>query len=130
MAIGIHPRDLADRLAPNGEALAQDEIRAAERLTEFGAALFTRYLGASAYAALPATVANNALLRLAGWFRDAPAVSSRAVANSRGQGREANQRPVEYGFEWSIDHAQATAHPLRQSGAMSLLSPYKRRRAL
>ena len=61
MAIGIHPRDLADRLAPNGEALAQDEIRAAERLTEFGAALLVRYLGASAYAALPATVADNAL---------------------------------------------------------------------
>ena len=92
--IEIHPRDLADRLAPNGEALAQDEVRAAERLTEFGAALFTRYLGASAYAALPATVADNALLRLAGWFRDAPAVSSRAVANSRGQGREANQTAV------------------------------------
>ena len=128
--IEIRARDLADRLAPNGEALAQDEIRAAERLTEFGAALFTRYLGASAYAALPATVADNALLRLAGWFRDAPAVSSRAVANSRGQGREANQTAREYGFEWSIDHGQVTAHPLRQSGAMALLSPYKRRRAL
>ena len=101
LAIGIHPRDLADRLAPNGEALAQDEVRSAERLTEFGAELMVRYLGASAYAALPATVADNVLLRLGGYFRDAPAVSSRAVANSRGQGREANQRPVEYGFEWS-----------------------------
>ena len=130
MAIAIHPRDLADRLAPGGEALAQDEIRAAERLTEFGAELFTRYLGASAYAALPATVADNALLRLAGWFRDAPAVSSRAVSNTRGAGREQNQRSVEYAYEWSVDHAQATAHPLRQSGAMALLSPYKRRRAI
>ena len=129
MAIAIHPRDLADRLA-GGEALAQDEVRAAERLIAFGAELFTRYLGASAYAALPATVADNALLRLAGWIKDSPSVSSRAVANTRGQGREANQRSVEYGFEFSVDHAQATAHPLRQSGAMSLLSPYKRRRAL
>ena len=127
MAIGA--RDLADRLA-GGEALQQDEVRAAQRLIEFGAELMTRYLGASAYAALPATVADNVLLRLGGYFRDAPAVSSRAVANSRGQGREANQRPVEYGFEWSVDHAQATAHPLRQSGAMALLSPYKRRRAI
>ena len=34
-------------------------MRSAERLIEFGAALFTRYLGASAYAALPETVARQ-----------------------------------------------------------------------
>ena len=128
MAVRLHARDLADILA-GGEATSQDEVRAAEKVLAFASDTMRRYMGTD-LSEVPDSICDNVVLRLAGWLREAPSSSARAVQNSRGAGIAPNQRAVEYAFEFSVNHDHATASPLRSSGAMSLLSPFKRRRAL
>ena len=130
MAVTLTGRDLADLLAGGAEALQQDEVVSAGKVLTFATELMSKYLGA-AYDGCPETVCNNVVIRVAGWLREAPAVSSRILVSTRGQGRpEHGQRAVEYGFQHEVAPELANANPLRASGGMALLSPYKRRRAL
>ena len=126
MAVTVTPGELA-------EALGYDDIEGTEpagRIIALATAMMERYMGsAERLAAVPDPICNNAVLRVAGWLRDAPRSSARILVSTRAAGMEPGQRPAEYPYEWVASADHATASPLRQCGAMALLSPYKRRRA-
>ena len=131
MALTICADDLADILDPEGEAIDHAAVEAAGRALAFAEAQMVRYLGsAAALEAVPDAIVNNAALRIAGWLADAPSVQSKIVTNTRQAGTERAQRAAEFAFSYSVDHRSATASPLRSSGGMALLSPYKVRRAI
>ena len=81
------------------------------RLLALSTEIITRYVNNTA---TPETIKNEAIIRLSGWLNDSPANS---VTQSE-IGADVKTR-------YNVSHNSA----LRHSGAMSLLSPYKRRRA-
>ena len=100
MAVTLDATALAEALAVN-QALA-------DRLLPVAVALVTRYAPEA-----PDTIANEAVIRCAGWLSEAPASGARM------------ERVGDISTTWT---ASATG-ALRSSGAMALLSPWKVRRA-
>ncbi len=130
MAVELCADDLADLLDPTGIAVHEQDVEAAKRALTFATELIRDYLR-GAYESTPATICDNACVRVCAYLLQSPAtLSSRLVTSTRGALMEPGQRPAEFSYGWSVDHSQATAHALRQSGAQSLLSRYKVRRAL
>ena len=132
MAVTLCADELADILDFDGEADDQAQVDAAGAAIAFATALMTRYMGGDAELdRVPATICNNAVLRVCGWFREAPRTAMRILSSTQAVGDSAHGQYIAgYPFNWSVDHSHATANPLRSSGAMALLSPYKRRRAI
>ena len=97
MAVTITAAELAPALAVN-QALAA-------RLLPVASALVERFA--------PAAIANEALIRVAGWLVEAPSLGAR------------REELGDIATNWS----PAATGALRASGAMGLLSPWKVRRA-
>ena len=100
MAVNISVSDLT---AATGISAAQ-----ATRLLPVGAALIEEYGPAA-----PVPIQNESLIRLTGYLRQMPSGLRKVGASS-------------LDIEYDVAGLKA---PFRQSGAMSLLSPWKRRRA-
>ena len=83
------------RLAGGG-----DELEIANRLLGYATAAIIKHVGATAYAAMPDAVANEAAIRLVSWLYDVP---------TSGQ-------------------ANRYANPMRSSGAERELLPYRNHR--
>ena len=89
------------------EALAVSQTLAA-RLLPVASALVSQYTDAA-----PESIANEATIRVAGWLAEQPAAAVRSESTG----------------DISTSFAPTHTSALRHSGAMALLSPWKRRRA-
>ena len=87
------------------------DAETATRLLKLATEIVTRYVNNSD---TPETITNEACIRLSGWLYESPANRTSQI----GIGPDISLR-------FNLSHLSA----LRHSGAMSLLSPYKRRRA-
>ena len=103
MAVTLTPEDVRDALG-----FQPSQLGLAGRLLAVAAALVTRFAPTA-----PEAVQNEATLRCIGWLAEAPASGIR--------GQETGP------FKWEYSPHMTGA--LRTSGAMSLLSPWKVRRA-
>ena len=99
---------LAAAIAELGAALGEDDDTVTQRLGATAAALVLRYAPAA-----PEGIKCEAVIRCAGWLREAPSYGAR----SESQG------------DISTTFSPSATGALRASGAMALLSPWKLRRA-
>ena len=104
----ITPAALAASTAALGGALGEDDDNITARLGATAAALVERYAPAA-----PETIKCEAVIRTAGWLRQAPSYGARSESEG----------DIRTGYTPSATGA------LRASGAMALLSPWKIRRA-
>ena len=102
------PAALASATAALSGALGDDDDTVVQRLGATAAALVER-LAPDA----PAAVKCEAVIRCAGWLREAPAYGARAESQG----------------ELSTTYTPSATGALRASGAMALLSPWRVRRA-
>ena len=93
------------------ETLTGADTATATRLLSLATELVTRYVNNTA---TPESILNESVIRLSGWLHNSP--PSRTNELSIG---------ADISIRVSVSHNAA----LRHSGAMSLLSPYKKRRA-
>ena len=98
----------AEAILVLGEALGEDNDHVTARLGATAAALVQRFAPDA-----PQAIKDEAVIRTAGWLRQAPTYGVRS--ETEGEIRAA--------------FSPAMTGPLRTSGAMSLLSPWKVRRA-
>ena len=119
-----------------GKALEQGDI---ERLLAVAAHLVRQYLSSADDVDLPpAVVEEEAILRVAGYLADAPAgpiasitkpattAAPGADSYSTNPGRDVPRRK---GVPEAIEYARSMISPVRASGAMAMLTRYKRRGA-
>ena len=99
---------LAAALAELGAALGEDDDTVTARVGAAASALVERFAPDA-----PASVKCEAVIRCAGWLREAPAAGVR----------------MESAGEISTSFTPSATGGLRASGAMALLSPWKVRRA-
>ena len=99
---------LAVAIAELGRALGEDDEHVTARLGATAAALVERYAPDA-----PEPSKCEAVIRCAGWLREAPAYGARAESEG----------------EISTTFSPSMTGALRASGAMALLSPWKVRRA-
>ena len=102
------PVALAAATAALGGALGEDDDATTVRLGETAAALVERYAPGA-----PAAIKCEAVIRCAGWLREAPAYGARSESEG----------------DISVTYTPSATGALRTSGAMGLLSPWKIRRA-
>ena len=102
------PAVLAASTAALGGALGEDDDTTTARLGATAAALVERYAPGA-----PDAIKCEAVIRCAGWLREAPAYGARSESEG----------DIRTGYTPSATGA------LRASGAMGLLSPWKVRRA-
>ena len=99
---------LAAAISALGAALGEDDDHVTARLGATAAALVERYAPDA-----PDPVKDEAVIRTAGWLRQAPSYGARSEAEG----------------EISTTFSPSMTGALRASGAMALLSPWKVRRA-
>ena len=99
---------LAAAILELGAALGEDDDTVTARLGATASALVEQYA-----AAAPQVVRNEAVVRCAGWLREAPSYGARMESEG----------------DISTSFAPTMTGALRASGAMALLSPWKIRRA-
>ena len=99
---------LAAAIAELGAALGEDDGIVVGRLGETSSSLVERFAPLA-----PGAVKTEAVIRTAGWLRSAPAYGARSESEG----------------EVSTSFTPSSTGALRASGSMSLLSPWKIRRA-
>ena len=99
---------LAAAITELGSAIGEDDEHVTARLGATAAALVERYA-----ATAPDAIKCEAVIRTAGWLRDAPSYGAR----------------METEGEISTTFTPSATGALRASGAMAMLSPWKVRRA-
>ena len=99
---------LGEAIRVLGEAIGEDVDDTTERLGATASALVERYAPGA-----PQVVRDEAVIRCAGWLREAPASAAR----------------MESIGDISTTFTPSSTGALRASGAMALLSPWKIRRA-
>ena len=106
----ITASELVDAIGLSGNFGDGDQV-VAQRLRDVCHETITRYVNNDD---LPDVMLNESIIRLAGWLNESPANS---ISRLR------------MGPDVEMHHAKSHNAALRHCGAMSLLSPYKRRRA-
>ena len=115
----------ADDLA----AIDADDLADAQGVIDLTCEWVTRYTGD--IARVPRTIRAECVRRVVGYFRDTPRVPSHIVTTMHNASRgERGQRPGGNSYTFAAAPEYVGAHPLRQTGCMAILNPYKRRRAL
>ena len=99
---------LATAIAELGTALGEDDDTVTARLGATAAALVERYAPDA-----PDAIKCEAVIRCAGWLREAPAYGARMESEG----------------EISTSFTPSATGAMRASGAMAMLSPWKVRRA-
>ena len=89
-------------------ALGEDDDATAQRLGSVASALVEKYA-----ATAPQSIRNEAVIRAAGWMYEQPSAAVRSESVG----------------DISTSYAATHVSALRHSGAMSMLSPWKQRRA-
>ena len=102
------PAALTAATAALAAALGEDDDDTTQRLGETAAALVERYAPGA-----PQAIRNEAVIRCAGWLRQAPTYGARSESEG----------------EISTSFTPSATGALRASGAMGLLSSWKVRRA-
>ena len=102
------PAALAAATEALGRSLGEDDDDVTHRLGEAAAALVERHAPGA-----PQAIRNEAVIRCAGWLREAPAAGVRAESMG----------------DISTTFAPSMTGALRASGAMGLLGPWRVRRA-
>ena len=111
------------------EADEPDLFRDCGVMLDFARDLMERYLGgAAALDRVPETVANQAALRIVGYETDRTRNPARIETTRSGQ--TPGPGAVRPTIQGHLADPAYSLSPLRYSGAMALLSPFKRRRAL